>query len=384
MENAIAILTSSVSRNAGGLYDAIRCLALNLNAPVEIFGLQDEYTETDRSGWGEIKLNVFETSLFRSFGYAPGLYTSIHQKKIEVLHLHGLWMYPQWVTYNWQKKHKSPVIISTHGMLNAWALEISSWKKYLVGKAFAYKSLERATCIHALCYSEYEAIRNFGLKNPVAIIPNGITIPKRSNSKAPTQERKTLLYLGRLHPIKGLDLLIDALGIIKSGNTNFFENWQVKMVGGGIPAHREAIEKNVRNLGLENDVFFLGPRYNSAKEEALRTASAYILPSYSEGIPVSVLEAWSYKLPVLMTEKCNLSDGFEADAAIKLELNKENIAGQILNMGSFDRKQRETMGENGFRLVQSKYDWKKIAEKFERTYRWLIDGKSKPEFIYTD
>gem|GEM_PF-5912239 len=85
-----------------------------------------------------------------------------------------------------------------------------------------------------------------------------------------------------------------------------------------------------------------------------------------------------------MTEKCNLSDGFETDAAIKLELNKENIAGQILNMGSFDRKQRETMGENGFRLVQSKYDWKKIAEKFERTYRWLIDGKSKPEFIYTD
>lgn len=384
MKNKVAIITSSISRNAGGLYDAMRCLALNLNAPVEIFGLQDEYTDSDRSGWGEVKLNTFKTSLFHSFGYAPGLSKSIHQKKIEVLHLHGLWMYPQWVTYSWQRKERSPVIISTHGMLNAWALDISSWKKNLVGRAFAFKSLERASCIHALCYSEYEAVRKFGLKNPVAVIPNGISIPSYPPVKASAQKRKTLLYLGRLHPIKGLDLLIEALGIIKSKNSNFFENWQVKLVGGGIPAHRESLVNSVLRLGLENDVFFTGPLYNSEKEKELRTASAYILPSYSEGIPVSVLEAWSYKLPVLMTEACNLNAGFDTKAAIKLELQEADIAEKIMKMGGLDEKQLVEMGTNGFRLVQSNFDWKNIAEKFEKTYRWLIDGKSKPDFIYTD
>ena len=384
METSIAVLTASVSRNAGGLYDAIRSACLNMPGSLEVFGLRDTYTDLDRHGWGSLKVHVYRTRAFHSFGYAPELWKDLSQGDYELLHIHGLWMYPQFVSLKWQKRFGRPVVISVHGMLNTWAVRHSSWKKKLVRMVFASKSLATAACLHALSEGEYRAIRQYGLKNPVAIIPNGIELPPDEGKRVQGTEKKTLLYLGRLHPIKGLDLLIEALGLLADSGSEFLQHWEVKIVGSGQPAHQEMIEKEVINRDLEDVVFFLGPLYDREKAEVLRSASAFILPSHSEGLPMSVLEAWSYKLPVLMTRECNLSEGFEAKAAIELDLNAAGMAGQLDKLGQMTPSQLDEMAENGYQLVRTKFNWKKIALDFEATYKWLLMEAEKPEFVVLD
>ena len=384
METSIAVLTASVSRNAGGLYDAIRSVCLNMPGSLEVFGLRDTYTDDDRHGWGSLKVNIYRTRAFHSFGYAPDLWKDLSHGDYDILHIHGLWMYPQFVSLKWQKKFGKPVVISVHGMLNSWAVRHSSWKKKLVKMVFASKSLSTAACLHALSEGEYRAIRAYGLKNPVAVIPNGIELPPNGEKKVQGTEKKTLLYLGRLHPIKGLDLLVEALGLLADSGSSFLQEWNVKIVGSGQPAHQEMIEKEVRKRGLEEAVFFLGPLYEGEKVDVLRSSSAFVLPSYSEGLPMSVLEAWSYKLPVLMTRECNLSEGFEARAAIELDLNAAGMAGQLEKLGQMTPAQLDEMAENGYQLVRSKFNWKKIALDYEATYKWLITGAGKPDFVVLD
>ena len=117
---------------------------------------------------------------------------------------------------------------------------------------------------------------------------------------------------------------------------------------------------------LDSHVEFLGPLFEAKKEDVLRDADAVILPSYSEGLPMSVLEAWSYQLPVLMTKECNLPEGFEAQAAIKLELDHSSIAGQLANINNLNKEQLEEMSNKGYNLVSSHFTWGVLLNKWNK------------------
>lgn len=384
MEKSIAVVTSSVSRNAGGLYDSIRSVCLNLYSYVEVFGLEDRFTNTDISGWGEISINSYRAKFFISFGYAPFLWRDLADKKFDLIHLHGLWMYPQLVSLRWQIRFNRPVIISVHGMLNPWAVQNSSWKKKLVRRLFADKSLRKANCLHALGNSEYQSIRNFGLNNPIAVIPNGIILPHFEQKEISQNEKNVLLYLGRLHPIKGLELLIRSIALLKQKNSDIFNSWHIKIVGKGSPEYEYKLKREAETYELTADISFTGALYNEDKIDILSSACGFILPSYSEGLPMSVLEAWSYKLPVLMTEECSLPEGFTSSAAIRLQHSAEQISQSIESFISLGNQKRKEMGQNGFNLVRDKFNWRKIAMDYENTYKWLIEGGQPPECIRMD
>ena len=380
----ILIITASLSRKAGGLLGAISALVNKIGLKINVYGLKDEFTESDKLYWSETP--TYALSIFgpKSFGYSPRLKRQVLSASYDLVHLHGLWMYPQLLSFKWQSKFKRPVVISPHGMLDPWALRNSSWKKKIIGYLFVNKSLKKANCIHALCYSEYESIRNFGLRNPVAIIPNGVNLPQKIEKKYRNKNIKNLLYLGRIHPKKGLKLLIEALDILKSKNHSFLNQWQLKIVGWDEGGHTAQLKTLCEKYNLDSHVEFLGPLFEAKKEDVLRDADAFILPSYSEGLPMSVLEAWSYQLPVLMTKECNLPEGFEAQAAIKLELDPSSIAGQLAYLNNLNKEQLEEMSNKGYNLVSSHFTWGCIAQQMEQTYSWLLGNTPLPSFVKLD
>ena len=157
-------------------------------------------------GWHPLTPVTFAVAGPRSFGYARPMGSALRRFQPEIQHIHGIWMYYSLVNYRYHCREHKPYIISPHGMLDSWALANSAWKKRLVGWVFEKKHLARASCLHALCTPELIAIRNFGLTNPVCIIPNGIDLPERQGYVAPWEEeiagKKILLYLGRLAPEK--------------------------------------------------------------------------------------------------------------------------------------------------------------------------------------
>jgi poly(glycerol-phosphate) alpha-glucosyltransferase len=127
-------------------------------------------------------------------------------------------------------------------------------------------------------------------------------------------------------------------------------------------------------LGLEQSVRFLGPVFGPAKDAMLRRAGIFALPSFSEGLPMAVLEAWSYGTPVLMTEACNLPEGFAAGAAYRCGAEPQSVAAGLdaLTLGAdIDRC---AMGARGRALVEQKYGWSLVARRMSAVYDWLLGG----------
>jgi poly(glycerol-phosphate) alpha-glucosyltransferase len=377
----VIVLTASVSRNAGGLLCAVSTLCKKNKSDLSVFGLKDKNTSKDKHHWGDVFVKSFKINGFSFFGFSKKLTNAVLNCKSKILHLHGIWMYPQFLALKWQDKYKRPVIISPHGMLDPWALNNSSWKKKIVGFLFANKSLRKANCIHALCNSEYESIRSYGLTNPVAIIPNGIDLPKDFKKKIQNKSKKNLLFIGRIHPKKGLKLLIEAIHILKSNNESFVKKWQLHIVGWNQQGHEDELKVLCNNYNLESEIKFLGPLFDDKKVEALKKADAFILPSYSEGLPMSVLEAWSYQLPVLMTKECNLYEGFDNNAAIEIGLSPNQIADKLIFLNKMSLIEYKDMSNNALKLVKQKFTWDIIASDMEKTYNWLTTQKEKPDFI---
>lgn len=386
----ISFLTPTISRKGGGLFFAIKGLALQLYADrevsINVYSVNDAYANVDMNSWQVKDLNIFPSILKHGFGYAPKLRDSLLLNKADVLHTHGLWHYTSIAGYSWFRHWQGKYIISPHGMLDSWALKHSRLKKWIAYYAFEKKHLENAACIHALCEEEAKAIRDFGLKSPICIIPNGVDLPEVSRSdriskNLSVQQKKIFLYLGRIHKKKGIENLIKAWHIINSSSPNLSENWALLIAGGGDKEYETKLQKEVISLGLKDQVQFIGEVYGDDKDILFRNASSFALTSFSEGVPMAVLEAWSYGLPVLMSSACNLPLGVTAGAAIEVATTVESIAKGLSEILSMDDKQRKLMGENGRCLIKEKYSWKSVASQFLAVYLWLLGEIDKPDCI---
>lgn len=386
-----ATLVSSISRSSGGLFQSVRQLnhaVSDCGADTRVFSLRDKYTDADRSAWDGADLTVCDVHGPGAFGFSPDLKREVFKWHAEVIHLHGLWMYPSVVTLQTVQRYGVPSVVSPRGMLDPWALSNSAWKKKTAGHLFENRNLRSAACIHALCESEYRSIRAYGLTNPVCVIPNGVHLPDLpAEPPAPPwvgqvpAGKKVMLFLGRIHPKKGLENLIRAWGILKAGTSPQFEQWHLVIAGWSQGGHEDELKRLVHELGLETNVVFAGPLYDTAKDAALRAANAFILPSFSEGLPMSVLEAWSYSLPVVMTAECNIPDGFATGAAVEVRPEVGSVAEGLKSFFSLPGPERRAMGLKGRSLVETRFSWPRIAADMVGVYEWVLGQGPEPESV---
>ncbi len=383
----VAFLTASLSRRAGGLLPIMRELPGELSRVglrLTVFGLRDEYTDEDAASWNGAEIRTYEVAGPRSFGYAPLLWRGLKALDADLVHTHGLWMYPSVVSLRWARSRGKPCLISPHGMLDPWALRHSAWKKRLAGWLYEDRNLGGAACIHALCEAEAASVRAYGLRNPVCVIPNGVDVPENARAFAPgwadgvPEQAKVLLYLGRLHPKKGLPNLLRTWGSLLPAARR---EWVLVVAGWDQGGHEAELKRMGRELGLGNSVVFVGPQFGEQKEASFGRADAFVLPSFSEGLPVTVLEAWAYGLPVLMTPQCNLPEGFQASAALRIEPDPESIGRGLVELLGMSDAERREMGRRGRRLVEGKFSWPRIAAEMKSVYEWVLGGGPKPDSV---
>ncbi len=374
------IQSCGLTRSSGGLYFAVSALSKAValrGLDVEVCGRAKPGLDEDIALWAPLRVHPYKA--------VGPLQFSLEFRRMlaginpDLVHQHGLWLDDQWAAYQWHKKTGRPVVLSPHGMLDPWALSHSSVKKQVVRRLFADKALKSAVAIHALCQPEADAVRALGLRNPVVVIPNGVDMPPEEgvSSIEGMDGRKILLFLGRLHSKKGVDLLLKAWGRMKGQ-----EEWKLVVAGWDDGGYQQDVLQLARELGLafssditdRNSVCFYGPAFGEDKERLLGNASAFILPSLSEGLPVSVLEAWSYGLPVLMTEFCNLAEGFEVGAAIRMEPKVESVHDAIVQLLSMEPTETHAIGDRGRSLVEGRFTWKRIAEDMGRLYQDAVSG----------
>ena len=383
---SVALVTESVSRGGGGLFFSVRNLAQSLRdhtaTKVDVVGFIDEHTDADLPAWGAFPPRALPVRGPESFAYAPSLVSTLHELAPDLAHTQGIWRYYSRATWKWASSTRRPYLVSPRGMLDRWAMRRSAWKKRLAWTAFERAHLLGASCIHALCEAEATAIREFGLRKPICILPNGVELPSLPQGpREPASGRQSLLFLSRLHAKKGLTELLRGWAIARAAAPQRAAEWRLTIAGTDRHGYRAELEALARALDIVENVEFVGPKFGAAKEDAYFSASAFVLPSHSEGLPQAVLEAWAHGLPVLMTPACNLPEGFERSAAIKVEADPQGIAVGLGHLFEMTAAQRNAVGQRGRELVESRYTWPTVARQMRQVYDWILGGGAPPSTV---
>jgi len=270
-------------------------------------------------------------------------------------------------------------------MLDAWALRQSRSRKFLATALYQRKCLARAACIHALTEQELNAIRDFGVRTAVLVQPNGVELLTedellRANRERRLSNYRSLLFLGRLHPKKGIIELLDGWYLAKKrGMPN---NWRLVVCGWKEGEYKTCIELKIHERRLHESVELRDGVTGAGKLALLENAHAFVLPSYSEGLPIAVLEAWAHGLPVIMTPQCNLPAGFAERAALRCSLDPEDIARAIFELTSLSDSARELIGAKGHGLVHRNYNSNSAAQSLLETYQWALGQSPAPKNVF--
>jgi glycosyltransferase involved in cell wall biosynthesis len=282
------------------------------------------------------------------------------------------------------RQRRIPHVVSPRGMLSEAALQVSARSKNLFWHLAQKSALEGSACFHATSPAECADIRKFGIKAPVAIIPNGIDLPKEAVLKQAAGCRvagaqRTLLYLGRIHPVKGLDDLVAAWSKVEAS----FADWHLRIVGHGEPGRIRHLHNVIEQLGVRR-VSIESPAFDAEKWRLIFAADLSILPSHTENFGNVVAESLACGKPViatrrtpwkeLETQKCGWwidSGPASIETALRVALGTPV---QVLDL----------MGARGAAWVKQAFSWDDIAEEMARVYRWLCSGAAMPDCIVLD
>lgn len=288
-------------------------------------------------------------------------------KTSDLIHVHGLWLMPNIYAGAAAARSGRPLIISPRGMLGKEALKFSSLKKKAFWIALQNAAYREGSCWHATSHSEASEIRDFGIQSPIAVIPNGIDIPELAHTFPKKTGQKSILFLGRLHPIKGVDLLIQAWKRI----AEVLPAWHLQIAGPDEGGYRQSLEALISQYRIPR-VQFLGPVAGAEKTELLRNSDLVVLPSRFESFGVVVAEALSHGIPVLASRGTPWSGvvnnrcGWWPDASV------EALAGTCTEATSLSSRERREMGLRGRRWVMEAFSWAAVAAQMKDLYCWTV------------
>lgn len=371
-------VVATLEQSAGG--EALAALRLSqsletLGCRVVVYTQAGQYERPARaigtkSGVGESpptqhKSTVGLWSHFRS------LNALLQREKIEVIHLHGLWKPFLSVAGFAACRASLPIVISPHGCLETWALSYKSKKKRIALMTYQGMLLRSASLFYATSSQELASIRGLGFQQPVAVLPNGVDVDSTFRRRRGCAVDKKILFLSRIHPIKGLRDLIEAWGIVRR------PGWKIIIAGGDADGHRRELEDLITASGLREDFNFIGHVEGRRKQACFGIASIFILPSYSENFGIAIAEALANGVPVITTTGTPWRDLTDFECGWWVEPGVAGISKALLEAMKTPTEELIEMGKRGKQLMLEKYSWENIGQQAMEVTKWLLD-RSRP------
>jgi glycosyltransferase involved in cell wall biosynthesis len=373
----VSHVISSIDSNSGGTTEYLRLLTNQLSVKIDNVIITD-ITKTPAEFNQKVTI---ESAKSKSSFLNVSNDISKKMKRIEcdLFHGNGLWQFPVYAMSKVAFKRNIPYIISPHGMLEPWSLKQGEIKKKIALKLFQYRDITNATCIHATAVMEKEQIRKLGFRNPIAVIPNGIRLEDFPNNQPiKKQTKKTVLFLSRIHPKKGIENLIDAWIALESEDKS---NWSVTIVGNGELDYINQLQDKIAKNNLSEAIVIKGPVFGNDKIELYRNANLFVLPTSSENFGIVIAEALASFTPVITTKGTPWEDLQTYNCGLWIDLGIEPLKIALEKMLSTSQKDLDLMGMNGRKLIESKYSMESVAIKMLQLYYWILNKTEPPEFV---
>lgn len=297
-------------------------------------------------------------------------------KNYDIIHVNTIWTWPPHVSVRLAKQARLPIVISPHGMLYPQALSVSAWKKKLIGGWYVNADLKAADCLHATSEEEARHIRNYGLTNPIAIIPNGLDVSVYPQQRTTRNLKIKFGFTGRLNPIKQVGLLLTAWHRLGTKT----ENAELVIIGDGDPEYVASLRAYVTQNGMSN-VSFTGFLSGSNLREMIRSLDYQILPSKSENFGMVVPEALICGVPVIASQGTPWSALEEFGCGWWIDVSENSLADTITAAMAVNESERSAMGQRGRNLVLERFSSYAIAGQMKELYEWLLNKGEKPSFV---
>lgn len=331
--------------------------------------------------WG-VTLHTHRQSsskLLQRLGWAPAMLKALKRAALDsdIMHVNGVWQLPDIYPMKAVRGTNCKVVYCPRGGLSDVALRggsrLAKWLMWNFGGQ--RQALKEAAMFHAASMKEHDEIRSLGLDQPIAVIPNGIDIPRVVHKPFSSQKRK-IVFFGRIHPTKAVDNLVAAWGNV----ADRFGDWSLEIAGpdcGSVSPLKSMIQQ--RNIPR---VSFIGELFGVEKHKFLSSADIYVLPSLTENFGITIAEALACGTPVIASKGCPWERLNEKKCGWWVDIGVDALTAQLEASLSLSPETLKSMGMAGKIWMQSEYSWDTVAKEMMQAYKWLCAGGIKPEFVY--
>jgi glycosyltransferase involved in cell wall biosynthesis len=347
---------ASIDKSGGGTTEYMRLLSKALNNDTSFTiatGISKDPITIDG-----VSVKFFNGGILRWFPLIREFRAFLKNEKPDIVHINGIWSPQNWGFQKVAQELKIKVVLSPHGMLESWIIQHNHLKKVIALFLFQYKAIEKVDHIHATAQMEEDSIRKLKFNNKITIIPNGIDLSELVSGKQKYGTKK-MVFLSRIHPKKGIEILLEAW---RNCDT---KSWTLEIAGNGDPNYISSLIESAKDL---KNVHFVGPVYEEAKWNFLRSADVMVLPTHSENFGIVVAEALAVGVPVITTTGTPWQDLENSNCGWWIDLSVMNLQSTLLKVFNTPIDKLEIMGNNGKQLVKDKYDIKAIGKNMIELY----------------
>lgn len=315
-------------------------------------------------------------------GFSPAMESGLRAaaKRVDIIHWHGLWMMPNVYPYLAARGQRCRLVVSPRGMLEAPAWQRSKVVKAIAWRLIQERALQAAQLVHATSIAETASVRACGLDQPVATVPNGVYLPPDSSvaeARARRGQRRRLLFLGRIHPIKGLDRLLKAWARVQ----DVFPAWDLALVGPGVEQDVRDLKQLAKTLNAR--ATFEPAVFGDELTATFARADLYVLASHSENFAMSVAEALAAGVPVLCSRGAPWQQLEDNGCGYWVSNDVDSLEAALRVALSQDREALTEMGNRGRDWMSRAFAWSAKAAQLAEAYRWLVDGGAAPACVQT-
>ncbi len=362
----ITHILEDYSKLSGGL----RTVVQDLNQHLLQSSIDSQIVTTRAEA--EDNVTIYKRSLYRdTWCYSSELKNSLANCKSDINHIHGVWMYPQYIASKISYNINKPYIITPHGMLEPWLWENGTSKKKLYFNLMIKKYFSAANILHAITPDEKDNLHKLFEHKSIEVIPNSISYTEIDSYNIQRQEcDKFILFVGRLHPKKGIDLLIKAFSKLKDTDIKL-------KIAGPFNEYKNELDKLVKDLSIENRVEFLGMITGKEKFKLFKDAWVFVAPSFSEVVGMVNLEAGISGTPVITTYQTGLYKEWNNNGGILINPNIDELDKALKEATHWTEKERNDRGGNLKKFIIDNYSWEKNIHKWLQLYNGLINATVK-------